>query len=255
MEPEKLYRWVLEEVERREKDGLWYLGDVPHPLPTAGAILLLHREGRSGEHHRRTLRKIAEEARDVESLRYVLRALHEMGLPREKVEEKLRRLYQGGMWKIMEGLPPDPLTTSAILVALHGTPLLMEERKQAVKRLKEEDKLPKEIEKLVGGQRPVLLNLYRALALALYGEREKARKIWEELKGRELIDLPPKVYLEKGMTEDHFYPAVLAAFLAREFNEDPKTYLEAFKNFDPGEEDTPRLVTFGFYLGKLLGKL
>lgn len=254
MEPEKLYRKIVEDVERREVNGFWYLGDRPHPLPTAGAVLLLHREGRAREHHRRALSSIVSSSSDAESLRYVLRALYEMGLPTKEAEERMKMLYHNGMWRVLEGLPPDPLTTSAILVALHGTPVLKEERERALESVKKEDRLPGEVEALVGGQRPVLLDLYRALALALYGERDEARKIWERLKGRNLVDLPPKVYLERGMREDRYYPAVLAAVLAKELGEDPRPYLHVLGDIKVEKEDVARLVTFGFYLGKLLGK-
>ena len=124
-----------------------------------------------------------------------------------------------------------------------------------MERIKTETSLPREVEELAGGQRPVLLNLYRALALVLHGEKEEARRIFEEVKKMPLLDHPPKEYLERGLKEDKYYPAVLAALLANELGEDPGKYLEVLRDLDVGSEDTARLVTFGFYLGKLLGKL
>ena len=110
--------------------------------------------------------------------------------------------------------------------------------------------LPEELTSFIGGPRPVLTNLYRALALALYGEVEKARRIWEELKKIPLEEIPPKVYLEKGMKKDVHYPAVLAALLTKVLGKDPTPYLEKLNYFHPEKEDTARLVTIGFYLAK-----
>ncbi len=255
MDPEILYRKIIGELERRERDGFWDLKGEPYPLSTAGAILFLHKEGKVGEHHKEILQGLWKDIKDAESLRYLLRALYEMGLPTEEVEERLRRLYEKGMWKVAEGFPPDPLTTSAILVALHGTPLMIEERRRAITSIKYHERLPEELALFIGGQRPVLTSLYRALALALHGEKEEARKIWERLKRMRLVDLPPKVFMESGKKEDVHYPAILAALLAKELGEDPKPYLKVLRSFDPRREPTPRLVTIGFYLGKLLGKL
>ena len=250
-----LYRKIIKELEKRERGGKWTLNDKPHPLPTAGAILLLHKEGKTYKHHTNVLQEISRRSRDAESLRYILRAQYELGLPTTETENTLRKLFHRGMWRIMEGFPPDPLTTSAILVALHNTPLLRKERQEAIVSIKYIDMLPHELATFIGGQRPVTTSLYRALALTLYGEEKEARKIWNKLKGIRLVDLPPKTYLESGIKEDVYYPAVLASLLAKHLNENPRPYLRVLDNFTPEKEDTARLVTIGFYLAKFLGKL
>ncbi len=254
MNPATLYNSIIEELKARERDGVWTLFNDPHPLPTAGAVLLLCTEGYCKNHYIDSIKKVAEEATDAESLRYVALALYRLGLPTKRAEDKLKRLYKDGMWRINMKLPPDPLTTSAILVSLHNTPLLKKERRAAIERIKEENRLPEDIERLIGGQRPIILNLYRALALSLYG-KEEAKGIWNSIKTKELVDLPPKVYLDRGIREDRHYPAVLSALLAKTMKENVDRYLEPFKRLNIKREDNARLVTFGFYLGKLLERI
>ncbi len=243
---EKIRRDIVEELKKRT--------DLfSHPLLTAGSLYLLKRSGYWKEEWKKVVEGLLVKELDGESIRYVVLLAKELGLDTTPLESRLDELFDEDrkLWRYKEGFEGDPLTSSALLIALWRSGM-RGKYNEVLEGILHSEGLPPSLASLIGGQRPVLTNLYRALALTIHDKEEEARKIWDILKKGELVDKPPKYLLDRGMKRDVHYPAVLAAVLSYLLREDPSPYLEKLRDFDPKKWDNVRLVTVGFYLDLLL---